>query len=49
MKKFILIVMLALGLASGARASEGGIAWEKAPNLRNDLPALEKCARLLVK
>jgi ubiquinol-cytochrome c reductase cytochrome c1 subunit len=48
MKKFILIVMMALGLASGARAAEGGIAWDKAPALTNDLPALQNGARLFV-
>lgn len=48
MKKFIFIVMLALGLSTGARAAEGGIAWDKAPNLTNDMPALQNGARLFV-
>ncbi|HVZ44639.1 MAG TPA: cytochrome c1 [Ramlibacter sp.] len=48
MKKFILIVMMAFGLAAGARAAEEGFHWDKAPNLTNDLPALQNGARLFV-
>ncbi|MBI5275273.1 MAG: cytochrome c1 [Burkholderiales bacterium] len=47
MKKLILIVMVALGLATGAQASgDGGVAWDKAPRLTNDLPALQSGAKL---
>lgn len=47
MKKFILTLMLALGLASAHAASEG-IAWDKAPARTNDLPALQNGAKLFV-
>ncbi len=48
MKKLISIVVLALGLVSGAQAAEGGIAWDKAPDRTNDLPALQHGAKLFV-
>jgi ubiquinol-cytochrome c reductase cytochrome c1 subunit len=49
MKKFLLSVMMALGLAAGAQAAGGeGIAWDKAPNKTNDLPALQNGAKLFV-
>jgi ubiquinol-cytochrome c reductase cytochrome c1 subunit len=48
MKKLISIVMLALGLAAGAHAAEGGVAWDKAPDRTNDLPALQNGAKLFV-
>jgi ubiquinol-cytochrome c reductase cytochrome c1 subunit len=48
MKKLILTLMLALGLAAGAQAASEGIAWDKAPNRTNDLPALQNGARLFV-
>lgn len=49
MKKLILTLMLALGLAGAAQAAgDGGIAWDKAPNRTNDLPALQNGARLFV-
>lgn len=49
MKKLILTLMLALGLAGAAQAAgDGGVAWDKAPNRTNDLPALQNGARLFV-
>ena len=51
MKKLILTLITALaafGFAAGARAAEGGIAWDKAPNHTNDLPALQNGAKLFV-
>jgi ubiquinol-cytochrome c reductase cytochrome c1 subunit len=49
MKKLILSVLLAFGLAGAALASEGGdVRWDKAPNRTNDLPALQNGARLFV-
>lgn len=49
MKKFLLIVTMALGLVAGAHAAGGeGIAWDKAPNKTNDLPALQNGAKLFV-
>jgi ubiquinol-cytochrome c reductase cytochrome c1 subunit len=49
MKKLILTLMLALGAAVGAHAAEGGeVAWDKAPNRSNDLPALQNGAKLFV-
>ena len=46
LKKFALGLMMALGLIAGAQASEGGIAWDKAPNRTNDLGALQNGAKL---
>ncbi|MES3002650.1 MAG: cytochrome c1 [Pseudomonadota bacterium] len=48
MKKLILILIAAMGIATAAQASEGGIAWDKAPNNINDLPALQNGAKLFV-
>ena len=48
MKKLILFVLVAFGLAGAALASEGGAHWDKAPNRTNDLPALQNGARLFV-
>lgn len=48
MKKFILSLVAALGLVAGAHASEGGIAWDKAPNKTNDLAALQNGAKIFV-
>jgi ubiquinol-cytochrome c reductase cytochrome c1 subunit len=48
MKKLILTLMLALGVAAGAQASEGGESWDKAPSRTNDLPALQNGAKLFV-
>jgi ubiquinol-cytochrome c reductase cytochrome c1 subunit len=52
MKKLIQIAIVALGLAlglsGGAQAQEEGPHWDKAPNLTNDLPALQNGAKLFV-
>ena len=48
MKKLILIVMAALGFVAGAQAAGGGMAWDKAPDRTNDLPALQNGAKLFV-
>lgn len=49
MKKLILTVLLAFGVVAGAHAAEGAeIAWDKAPNLTNDLPSLQTGAKLFV-
>lgn len=48
MKKLILIVMLAFGLAGLARAAGSDMAWDKAPDRTNDLPALQNGAKLFV-
>jgi len=48
MKKIILALITALGLAAGAQASEGGIVWDKAPDRTNDLGSLQNGARLFV-
>ena len=48
MKKLILTLIAALGIATGAQAAEGGIAWDKAPNHTNDLASLQNGAKLFV-
>lgn len=49
MKKLILTLIAALGLAAGAHAAAGGgVAWDKAPNKTNDLAALQNGAKLFV-
>jgi len=49
MKKFILSVLLAVGLAGAAQASGGdSVAWDKAPNKLSDLPSLQNGAKLFV-
>ena len=48
MKKLILTLIAALGLAVGVHAEEGGIAWDKAPNKTNDLASLQNGAKLFV-
>ena len=48
MKKIILALITAVGLVAGAQASEGGIAWDKAPSKTNDLAALQNGAKLFV-
>jgi ubiquinol-cytochrome c reductase cytochrome c1 subunit len=49
MKKLILTLMLALGVAAAAHASGGDeVAWDKAPSRTNDLPALQNGAKLFV-
>ncbi|AEG91925.1 cytochrome c1 [Ramlibacter tataouinensis] len=53
MKKFFLILFVSLAAAAGlvgrAQAAAGeGIVWDKAPNMTNDLPALQNGAKLFV-
>lgn len=48
MKKIILALIAAVGLVAGAQASEGGFAWDKAPQKTNDLGALQHGAKLFV-
>ena len=51
MKKILLSLAFALaGLlpAAPSLAAEGGVAWDKAPNMTNDLPALQQGAKLFV-
>ena len=48
MKKLIFALIAAFGLMTGAQASEGGIAWDKAPSRTNDLGSLQNGARLFV-
>ncbi len=48
MKKLIFSLIAALGLVAGAHASEGGMAWDKAPNNTNDLGSLQNGAKLFV-
>jgi ubiquinol-cytochrome c reductase cytochrome c1 subunit len=48
MKKIILSLLLAVGLAAAAQAAEEGFAWDKAPNKVNDLPSLQNGAKLFV-
>ena len=45
---FIVATGLAFGLAGGAQAASEGIAWDKAPNVINDMPALQNGAKLFV-
>lgn len=47
-KKFTLGLALALGLAAGAQAAGGGMAWDKAPKKTNDMAALQNGAKLFV-
>jgi ubiquinol-cytochrome c reductase cytochrome c1 subunit len=48
MKKIILTLIAALGFVAGSHASEGGMAWDKAPAKTNDVVALQNGARLFV-
>jgi len=49
MKKLILTLLLALGVAAGAQAAGGDeIHWDKAPGSTNDLPSLQNGAKLFV-
>ena len=49
MKKIILSLLMALGLAGAVHAAGGDtIAWDKAPDKLNDLPSLQNGARLFV-
>ena len=48
MKKLILTLIAALGFVAGSHASEGGMAWDKAPSKTNDVVALQNGAKLFV-
>ncbi len=49
MKKLILTLIAALGIATGAQAAGGEtIAWDKAPNNLNDLASLQNGAKIFV-
>jgi len=49
MKKLILSLIAALGIATGVQASGGEeITWDKAPNNLSDLPSLQNGAKLFV-
>lgn len=48
MKKIVFALITALGLVAGAQASEGGLAWDKAPHKTNDVAALQNGAKLFV-
>ena len=49
MKRLILTLTVALGIATGAQAAGGeAVAWDKAPNNVNELPALQNGAKLFV-
>jgi len=49
MKKLILSLLLALGVAAGAHAAgDEEIHWDKAPSHTNDLPSLQNGAKLFV-
>ncbi len=49
MKKIILTLIAALGIATGVQAAGGEtVAWDKAPNNLNDLPSLQNGAKLFV-
>jgi ubiquinol-cytochrome c reductase cytochrome c1 subunit len=48
MKKLIFFVLVAVGLAGAALASEETVHWDKAPSRTNDLPALQNGAKLFV-
>ncbi|MBK6868494.1 MAG: cytochrome c1 [Burkholderiales bacterium] len=48
MKKLLLGLALSLGLAAGAHAAAGGIAWDKAPVNTKDLASLQNGAKLFV-
>lgn len=49
MKKFLLSLIAALGIVSGAHAAGGdALAWDKAPNRQSDLASLQNGAKLFV-
>jgi len=49
MKKILLCLLLAFGIAGGAAASEGGVHWDKFPEEKStDLAALQNGAKLFV-
>lgn len=48
MKKLILSLVAALGIATGAQAADAGIAWDKAPVNVSDKASLQNGAKLFV-
>lgn len=48
MKKLLLSLIAALGIATGAQASEGGMAWDKAPVNVTDTASLQNGAKIFV-
>ena len=49
MKKLLLTLIAAFGIATGAQAAGGeGVVWDKAPNLTTNLPALQQGAQIFV-
>jgi ubiquinol-cytochrome c reductase cytochrome c1 subunit len=48
MKKLILTLIAAFGIATGAQAASEGVAWDKAPDNINDLASLQNGAKLFV-
>ena len=48
MKKFLFGLLLSAGIVLGAQAAGAGIAWDKAPDKTNDLPALQNGAKIFV-
>ena len=49
MKKLIFILLVSLGLSTGAAAAGGGVAWDKFPQAKvNDMAALQNGAKLFV-
>jgi ubiquinol-cytochrome c reductase cytochrome c1 subunit len=48
MKKILVSLLMALGLAATVQANTGGMAWDKAPAKTNDLAALQNGAKVFV-
>ena len=48
MKKVLVSLLMALGLAVTAQANTGGIAWDKAPAKTSDLASLQNGAKIFV-
>ena len=48
MKNILFSLIVSFGCLTGVQASEGGIAWDKAPNKTNDIAALQNGAKLFV-
>lgn len=47
-RRFLLALAAAAGLAAGVHAAEDGIAWDKAPGNTNDLASLQNGAKIFV-
>jgi ubiquinol-cytochrome c reductase cytochrome c1 subunit len=48
MKKIVFVLIATFGFLAGAQASEGGLAWDKAPGQTTNLASLQNGARLFV-